>query len=45
VLPQDLAGLGIKREDVVVAGADIHDAVFNQRRRLKRILAAKPGAF
>src|SRR5262249_59794089 len=45
VLPQDLTGLGIEREDVVVPGADIHDAVFDQRRRLVRIFAAEPGAF
>ena len=38
-------GLGIEREDVVVAGADVHDAVFDERRRLVRIFAAEPGAF
>src|SRR5205807_3377664 len=44
VLPQDLAGFGIEREDVIVPGADIHDAVFDERRRLERILTAKSGA-
>src|ERR1700746_1034950 len=28
-----------------MAGTDIHDPVFDERRRLERIFAAKPGAF
>src|SRR5207244_3765488 len=43
-LPQNLAGFGIEREDVVVAGDDIHDAVLDERRRLERVLAGKAGA-
>src|SRR6476620_2299548 len=31
VLPQDRAGLGIEREDIVVASDDVHDAVLHQR--------------
>jgi hypothetical protein len=34
VFPKDLAGLGIEREDIVVAGNHVHDAVFDERRRL-----------
>src|SRR6516164_10880077 len=44
MLPQDLTGLGIEREDIVVAGADVHDAVFDERGRLERVFTAKPGA-
>src|SRR5262249_55856394 len=44
MLPEDLAGLGVEREYIVVASDDIHDAVLDEWRRLERILAAKPRA-
>src|SRR5580704_17048798 len=44
-LPLDFAGLRVKRENVVVAGYHVHDPVFDERRRLRRVLASKPGAF
>ena len=45
MLPQDLAALGIEREDIIVAGNHIHDAVFDEWSRLERIFATKPGSF
>ena len=38
------AGLGVEREDVVVARGDVHDPVVNDRRRLLRVLRRVAGA-
>src|SRR2546425_4604328 len=40
VLPQDLARLGVQREDVVVARDHVHDSVLDEGRGLERVLAA-----
>jgi hypothetical protein len=34
-LPQELSRLGVQREYIVVAGDDIHDAVFDEASRLE----------
>ena len=44
VFPDHLAGLGVEREHVIVAGDDIHDAVLHERRRLEGIFAAEARA-
>src|SRR5438132_11521872 len=44
VLPEDLARLGVQREDVVVARDHVHDPVLDEVRGLERVLAADAGA-
>src|SRR3984893_1196455 len=38
--PQNLAGLGVECENVLIAGHDIHDPVLDQRRGLEGVLTA-----
>src|SRR6267143_1809771 len=44
VLPEDLARLGVQREDIVVARDHVHDPVLDEGRGLERVLAADAGA-
>ncbi len=44
VLPDQRAGFGIERKHIVIAGGDIHHAVFHDRRRFERIFGAEPRA-
>src|SRR5262249_28487096 len=44
VLPDQCAAPGVEREDVAVAGREIHDAVLDDRRSLHRVLGAEPRA-
>src|SRR5262249_15103612 len=44
VLPQELAGLRVESEDVIITRDDVHDAVLDERRRFEGVLAAQAGA-
>src|SRR5207249_5567073 len=44
VFPDDLPGLGVEREDIVVPRDDVHDAVLHEWRGFERVLPTGPGA-